>query len=176
MNLGLISRLTGRPAELKALPVTLGYPRGFLGREAAKGAAGALLLAALLLALKPSPYVAWPLGVVAALFALYGAQQWRRRGLRWMVTEHGAALVSGGRRVDIAWNELERLRLHFHGFGRNAAEGTLTLRLSAGRRRIPADSSLEHFPTLLAQAAQVARERGLELDPTTEANLEQLGL
>ena len=54
--------------------------------------------------------------------------------------------------------------------------GTLVLVLHDGTGKLKVDSTLDHFPTLLSRAARAARERNLELRPTTEANLDQLGL
>ena len=103
-------------------------------------------------------------------------QQLRRGGVHYEVDEQTATRVTAGRRVSIPWGQLDGFRLHFYAFGRGAREGTLEVRLSAGPRRLKVDSAADHFPTLLVHAAQVSRERGLTLDPTTLENLAQLGL
>ncbi len=176
MQSGIFSRLIGRSAEIKALPVTLRYPPSLLRWEFAKGLAGALGGAAIVVGLEPAPLLGWPLGVIAALFALYAGQQVRRGRLLYEVSEHGAAQVRGLQRVEIPWVRLEKLRLNFYGYGKRASQGTLVLLLESGGRRIKLDSGADHFPTLLFHAAQVARQRDLPLEPTTSSNLEQLGL
>jgi hypothetical protein len=162
--------------EVKALPVTLRYSRSSLRWEAGKGALGTAVAAGMLLGLQPAIWVALPLGIVGTLFGLYGLQQWRRGGVQFEVDEVTATRVKGGRRESIPWGQLDGFRLHFYAFGRKAREGTLEVRLSAGARRFKVDSAADHFPTLLVHAARVSRERGLNLDPTTAANLDQLGL
>jgi hypothetical protein len=176
MQLGLMAKLIGKPVEVKALPVTLSYAPSLLRWEAGKSAAGAGVCFAIVLGLQPSLWVGVPVAVVGGLFVLYGLQQWRRGGLHYEVDQQAATFVRGTRRESIPWGQMDGFRLHFYAFGRKAREGTLEVRLSAGRRRFKVDSAIDHFPTLLVQAAGIARERGLPLDPTTQANLDQLGL
>jgi hypothetical protein len=82
----------------------------------------------------------------------------------------------GQRPRHLRWGELENFRLNYYPNGRKASTGTLVVILQAGDGRVKVDSGLDHFPTLLCRAAQAARERELDLHPTTEANLNQLGL
>lgn len=176
MQLGLMAKLIGRPAELKALPVTLRYPPAVLRWELGKASVGALVCFGIILGLQPAIWVAVPVAAVGTLFALYGVQQWRRSGVHYEVDQQAATLVRGTERRTIPWGQLDGFRLHFYAFGRKAQEGTLEVRLSAGERKLKVDSATDHFPTLLVQAAGIARERDLKLDPTTQANLDQLGL
>jgi len=176
MQLGLMAKLIGRPVEVKALPVTLRYSPNALRWEAGKSALGAAICAVIIAGLQPSIWVAVPVGVVGALFALYGAQQLRRGGVTYQVDEKAATRIQGARRITIPWERLESFRLHFYAFGRKAREGTLEVRLAAGGQKIKVDSSADHFATLLYHAARICRERDLTLDPTTIANLDQLGL
>ncbi len=176
MQLGIMAKLIGRPAELKALPVTLRYPPTILRWELGKAAAGAAVCFGIVLGLQPGLWVGVPVGVVGTLFALYGLQQWRRTGVHYEVDQQAATRVEGTRRQSIPWEQMDGFRLHFYAFGRKAQEGTLEVRLTAGERKFKVDSAADHFPTLLVQAAGIARERDLTLDPTTESNLGQLGL
>jgi len=176
MQLGLLGKLIGRSVEIKALPVTGAYDRSSLRWETIKGLGGAAATLAILVGLQPVVWFAVPLALLCLLLGLHGAQQALRFGVHYEVTAKGAARIQGRRRQEIAWKDLDGLRLHFYGFGRQARTGTLEVRLSASGRRFKADSALDHFPTLLAHAAQAARKRNVPLDPTTLANLEQLGL
>ena len=47
----------------------------------------------------------------------------------------------------------------------------MQLRLRAGPTRVRVDSSLTGFESLLARAERAAGQRGLDLSPTTRANL-----
>jgi hypothetical protein len=176
MQLGLLAKLIGRSAEIKALPVTVTYAPATLRWEAGKGIAGAAVGVGILLGLDPAAWIAVPLALVCVLLGLYALQQARRFGVRYEVTPKAATRIQGQRRETIAWRELDGFRLHFYGFGKQERTGTLEVLLTGGGRRIKADSALDHFPTLLAHAAQAARTRGLTLDPTTQSNLEHLGL
>jgi hypothetical protein len=131
---------------------------------------------AILVVLRPSPWIGWPVVGVAVLFALYLLQQARRFTLRLRMDETGVLREGGGSGQTVPWQELRKLRLNYYPHGRKAAMGTLVLVLGSGRVRLKVDSTLDHFPTLLARAAAAARERSLELHPTTQNNLEQLGL
>ena len=175
MHTDKLSTILGRPITIATLPATLRYPPGTLRREGIKGALGALVCFATLAGLAPAPVIAWPLGIIGVLFVAYLGQQWRRRTLRAEVDSDGVTAGSGDRKR-LRWADLEGLRLNFYPNGRRSLQGTLVLTLRRGSTRIKLDSTLEHFPTLLLHAAAAAREGNLEPDPTTEANLQQLGL
>lgn len=171
-----LSRLIGRPAEVAPIPVTGRYPQEMLTWEIVKGAIGAAVCAGIVVALTPSPWIGVPLLVIAGLFGAYLLQQVRRLPLRFAVDDTGVTQVNGGRRQPFRWNELRDFRLNYYPNGRKASMGMLVLVLRNGQGKLKVDSSLDHFPTLLSRAAQAARERDLELHPTTQANLAQLDL
>jgi hypothetical protein len=180
---GLLSRLMGRPAEVKTLPVTLRYAATGLRWELAKGAVGTAGGIGILFGLSPSPWVGVPVAIGTALFAAYGWQQVRRGRIEFEVTEERIAVrpAKAGAGNDattqaIPWGTLEKFRLKFFAFGRRAEQGTLVLYVEGGGRKIKLDSATDHFATALFYGAQMARTRELTLDPTTLANLEQLGL
>jgi hypothetical protein len=176
MQIGLMAKLIGRPVEVKALPVTLRYAPDTLRWEAIKSGVGVAVCLGIIFGLNPSMWIAVPVGIVGLMFAYYGAQQLRRGGVTIEVNEEAATRIHGVRRTTIHWEKLETFRLHFYAFGRKAQEGTLEVRLAAGGEKIKVDSTIDHFPTLLVHASRVARAQNLTLDPTTVANLDQLGL
>ena len=176
MRTDQLAKLLGRPVEVAPLPVTGRYPEGVLKWEIGKAAAGIVLCLGLVVALRPSPWIAVPLLIVTGLFCTYLAQQVRRLPLRFALDEHGVTRIHGGQHGSFRWNELQDFRLNYYPNGRKATMGTLVIVLRNGKTRLKIDSTLDHFPTLLAHAAQAARDRRLELHPTTVANLDQLGL
>lgn len=171
-----LSKLIGRSAELAPIPLTGRYPQRLLNREVVKSGLGLALTLGVVVLLNPSAWVSVPLLVVAALFALYLIQQAARYPLRFTVDDAGVTRVRGAERKAFRWSELKQFRLNYYPNGRKASMGTLVLVLHDGAGKLKVDSTLDHFPTLLSRAAQAARERNLELRPTTEANLDQLGL
>lgn len=171
-----LAKLIGRPVEVAPLPVTGRYPQDVVTWEIVKGAAGIAVCLGIVVFLQPVTWIAWPLVIIAAMFVAYLVQQAGRMPLRFMMDDAGVTRVAGGRREPFRWNELKELRLNYYPHGRKAAMGMLVLVLRNGQRKLKVDSSLDHFPTLLSHAAQAARERELELHPTTRANLSQLGL
>ena len=175
MYLDKLGTILGRPAVIKPLPLTLRYAPERLRGEAIKAASGVVLCVAALLVLSPAAAIAWPIGLVALLFLAYLIQQWRRRALRLELDSAGLAHDTGGSARRIAWARLDTFRLHFFPHRRRSPQGTLVLTLR-GDSRMKLDSALVDFATLLLHAAAAARERGLTLDATTEANLAQLGL
>ncbi len=166
----------GRPAELAPVPLALAYPERSLMIEAAKGLTGTLGCLAVVFFLAPTPYLGWPIGLVGLLFLMYFLQQASRFYLRLRVDDIGILYDLGYRNKAIRWSELEDLKLHFYPQSKGARQGMLVLILKDGKRRIKLDSSVDHFPTLLARAVEAAREKNLELHPTTVENLQYLGL
>lgn len=176
METAQLSKLIGRPVELAPVPVTGRYPQSALNWEIGKGILGAVVCVGLVVGLRPSEWLAWPLGMIAVLFALYALQQARRKPLCFAVDDVGVTRIQGAQRTPLRWSELDDFRLNFYPNGRKAAQGMLVVVLRKGREQVKIDSNLDHFPTLLARAAQAVRERQMELHPTTADNLTKLGL
>jgi hypothetical protein len=170
-----LTTILGRDAVIEPLPLTLRYAPGTLRAEAIKAALGAALCVAALLVLSPAPLIAWPIAAVGLLFVAYLAQQWRRSRLRLELDSAGLTRTAGVASKRLDWNTLRAFKLQFYPNRRRSLQGMLVMTLRGGFR-VKLDSALEHFPTLLRHAAAAARERSLTLDPTTAANLSELGL
>ena len=176
MNADKLNSLLGRPVAIAPLPVTLRHSAAGLRREAAKAATGAAICFATVILLSPAAVIAWPLGFVGFLFLAYLGEQWRRRRIGYELDAAGVAYAGGGRRRRIDWARLDDLRLNFYPRRRRSQQGTLVLVLRAQKTKLKLDSTLDHFPTALLHAAGAARERNLQPEPTTAANLSQIGL
>ncbi len=172
-NLG---KLLGREVEVAPVPFTGRYPTRAVRWEATKAGIGIAACLGVMLYLNPTAWIAWPLAIIAVLFGLYLWQQLTRLRLSYRVDASGITREQGGQRTALHWQELTDMRLNYYPDGRKASTGMLVLVLRNGQQRFKVDSSLDHFPGLLARAAEAARERGLELHPTTQANLSQLDL
>ena len=171
-----LAKLIGRPAEVVAAPLDLAYPDGMLIRESLKGLAGGLTSAAIIVFLRPTPYLGWPIGFVGLLFLMYFGQQLSRRYLRLHMDDTGLIHELLGFRKTIRWSNIRDLRLNFYPQGKGNIQGTLVLTLKDGASRIKLDSALDHFPTVLSRAAQAGRDAKIEFHPTTAENLSSLGL
>ncbi|HKI98742.1 MAG TPA: hypothetical protein VKB51_09740 [bacterium] len=176
MRTDQLSKLLGRPVEVAPVPFTGRYPQRMLTWEIVKACAGVAICGGMVLLLRPTPWIGWPLVGAAALFAAYLYQQATRVPLRYTVDDTGVTRIKGAQRTPLRWSELKDVRLAYYPNGRKATMGTMVLVLRNGKTRFKMDSSLDHFPALLSRAAQAARERELALHPTTQANLEQLEL
>lgn len=171
-----LSKLLGRPAEVVSLPVEAAYSASMLVMESAKGLTGALGSAGVIIFLRPTPYLGWPIGIVGVLFFMYFSQQLSRRYLRLHLDDTGLIHDLPGFHKSIRWPELSDLRLNYYPQSKGASQGTLVLILKDGSSRIKIDSSLDHFPTVLSRAAKAARDAGIDLHPTTAENLSSLEL
>ncbi len=176
MQTEVLGRLLQRPVEVRTLPLSLAYPRGGVAREAVKGALGSGGCFALLAFLSPAPVVGVFFGAVGLSFLWYLLHQISRLYLRVRLDDTGLVQQLGGVEKAIRWREIEQLKLGYYPRGKGAGSGTLVLTLKGGGRRIKHDSSLDHFPTLLASAAAAVRASGITLQPTTLENLTLLEL
>lgn len=176
MHTDRLARLMGRPVEVEALPFTARYPRRMLWWEVGKSGAGVAFCGGFIVAVNPAQAVAWILGAVGLMFGLYLVQQARRFPVRLRVHDQGITPGEDGADT-LRWEAVRRFRLKFYPHGRRAESGTLVLIMAdGGTRKLKVDSSLDAFPSVLAHAAEAAREHEVTLDETTEANLAQLGL
>ena len=66
------------------------------------------------------------------------------------------------------------MRLAWFSVRRGGSKGWMELSLGAGRARVRIDSRLDGFHEVAQRAAAAARERGLDLDTVTSANLASL--
>lgn len=147
----------------------LGYRTGPIVADLARAGAGLVLVLTPLVMLTPSWPVALGLLGLAALFAVFLHQSWRRRGTRVRITEEGIELV-GEQDRRLAWRELDLLRLRWFGPRRQGA-GWLDLELRGAGKRIAVTSGLEGFDLVLGRALAAAERNGVVLEAVTQANV-----
>jgi len=75
----------------------------------------------------------------------------------------------GGKRID--WEAIQDVAIRYFSTKRDRSDGWLQLDVRGGGRRISADSTISDFPGLVTAVTSAARQRGIELSPTTLANL-----
>jgi hypothetical protein len=74
----------------------------------------------------------------------------------------------------ISFDALDLLSLRYYGRRRDRGRGIVELTIGAAGVRFTADHALEDFDALVRKARAAARVRGVELSPSTEANLSSL--
>ena len=87
--------------------------------------------------------------------------------------EHGLSFSPPKRRI--AWDEVTRFGLAYFSTRRDRARGWMELEVGSRTATLRVDSRLERFNELVDQVWSAASRLGVELDPTTRANLEALG-
>ena len=168
---GTISRSVTRTFRYPARALLADYLRGALGMCAC---AGPIFL------VKPVPAVASIMGGAALLFLVYFARTVCRQLTHIALDETGIR-VKGPLGAPIRWEDLRSLRLDYYSTrndpeGRTMHGGWMQLRLRDAQRTIRIDSEVDGFAELACAAAAAARRGGADLDASTRANLELLGI
>lgn len=151
------------------------YPWAATVADAARAACG-FVLSAMPLCLIDKPL--WPtalLGVLAAVFVLYGLAA-VRRAVSPIDLGCEAICVRGPWPARLSWAEVQRLRLAHYSTRRDGSGGWMQLTLAGPDRRIVVDSRIGGFDVLARRAAAAARERAVRLDAATIVNLHALGI
>src|SRR5437870_3248187 len=115
------------------------------------------------------------LGSFAAIFGIFGLRTVLRHGTSLEMTETELR-ASGAWPSRISWAELDRMKLTYYSTRRDRRSGWMQLELSAGGAKVRLDSRIAGFDRLVRRAAEVAAERGVELNEATLDNLHALGI
>ena len=116
----------------------------------------------------------WILGLLSAGFAMHGLGVMRRQRTRVETDEDGLRFSPPRRRI--AWNEITRFGLSYFSTRRDGARGWMELKVASPAATLRVDSRLDRFDQLVGRAWRAASRCGVELDLTTRANLEALGM
>lgn len=152
------------------------YKRGALLGDYLRAGTGALLTGLPMLFVSESPATLIVLGGLTALFALFGLRTLIRHSTVVALSPvrvRVRSVLGGG---EIAWQELEQLKLGYYTTRRDRQNGWMQLSLRGGGRHFKLDSSLEHFDHVVRQAAGAADANGLELSDATLANLASMDI
>lgn len=155
-----------RAAELR-------YRRREMLADYMRAGFGLVICAPALLLIDMLPMVRVGLGFMTLLFALFAWQTWRRQRATVLFSLDGVALA-GRPESAVAWDSLSTLRLRFYGSRREGSGGWMELEVASDGGSLKVTSALERFSDVVDAAEHAASRRGLELDPTTAANLAAL--
>ncbi|WP_366553790.1 hypothetical protein [Aquibaculum sediminis] len=151
-------------------------PRRLLGDYLRAGVGTAFCLF-VLLAAEPMPFLLWLFLGLGGIFLAFGLYTARLQLTHVALNQEGIATHGLGRR-QLAWEEIERLRLRYFGSRRQRKQGAGSLELTLWGRsgKLKFDGQVEGFRDIAWHALQAARRRDLPLDEATADNLASLGL
>jgi uncharacterized membrane protein len=115
---------------------------------------------------------------MALLFGAFLANTIRRRFTTVTVDQKGIRaegpgfMSMGATRID--WGDMQDVAIRYFSTRRDRSNGWMQLTVTGRGRRVRVDSTLDGFGPLAVMATEAARERGLDLDPATVANLETI--
>ena len=150
----------------------LAYSRASVLADVLRAGAGVILTGTPLVVAEPAGWLVLVLGILLVLFIAYLWHTLARLRIRFVLEEEALHVLPGN--ITIAWTDLDEMHLDYFSTRRDGRAGWMQLRLRAGRCRLRVDSGLMHFQSLLTRAVRAAQERGLELSPTTAANLAEV--
>ena len=148
----------------------LKYRRGAILGDYVRAGIGALLTGVPMLFVAGSPATLIVLGILTALFALFGFRTLIRHLTVVKLSPEGIR-VHGGLGGAIAWQELDQLKLGYYTTRRDRQGGWMQLALRGGGKRLRFDSSLEGFDRLVRQSVKAAAANNVSLSDATLANL-----
>ena len=151
------------------------YPAAAMVGDYLRAAAG-LAPAGVIFATMPVGAVAATiLGGFAAIFGVFGLRTALRHSTSIEVTETEIRAYGLSQR-SIRWDELDRMRLSYYSTRRDRKSGWMQLELSGSGVRLSLDSRIEGFGDVVRRAAEAAAARHLQLNDSTAANLESIGV
>ncbi len=161
-------------------PGILRYGTRSIAADYARATFGAVVCLAPPLLVDVTAVLAWILVAVGALFVAFGLRTLLRHLTVYELSTEGIR-ATGPFGAAVSWKNLTAVNLaYFQTRPRRkvivkSPGGWMELTLREGRQTIKIDSSLQGFDDVVGEAARVARERGLTLNPVTLANLAAMG-
>jgi hypothetical protein len=90
-------------------------------------------------------------------------------------TDEQKVMVHGLWKGELAWSELQEVKLNYYSTKRDRSQGWMQLVLRGPEGRLRFDSTLDGFPEVARRAYQTARAKGLELSEASISNFAALG-
>jgi len=163
-------------------PLNLRYDPATLRWDFVRAAGGALICFAPLVLIEVLPVMVYILGLVGAIFTVFGLRTLNRQMTTVELSREGIRTV-GPLARQVAWNDLNGMKLAFYSTRRRtenrmdfaASKGWMELTLKGSGTTVSCDSSLDGFDAVVDVAFQAALQRNLHLNETTLANLDAMG-
>jgi len=151
------------------------YPPAVTRAALVRAGAGLFITLGPLSAVRPTPAAIAILGVLAAIFAVYGALAVIRMRSAVAISEQGLRVI-GPISADIRWDALIRVKLRYYTTKRDRAGGWMVLTLKEPGRAVRIESTLAGFASLLARVVAEAHARGAAIPAATRFNLQPFGI
>ena len=154
----------------------LRYPLSALFWDYARGIAGVVICAVILVTNEWHNQLVWLFVGLTILFAIYTMTTIAKNVARFRVSEEGIE-CGGFRKQSIRWGDLSELALRYYPTSRSRKKGWMTLTLKAkGPSGVKIDSNLPGFTEIATRAAWAAKENKLMVDRVTADNLAAIGV
>ncbi len=150
------------------------YTAAALAPDYVRAGAGILLTAGPLALVNPTPALAYVMGGLALLFALFAARTAIRHLTTIRLTSTGIRAL-GPFAAAIEWAELTKVELRYFSTRRDRTKGWMQLRLRGRGIGLRLDSNVDAFESIAARVIDEARAHGVGLDDSTRANLAAIG-
>ena len=159
----------------------LRYPLSALFWDYARGIAGIVICAVILVTNEWHNQLLWLFVGLTILFAVY-TMTTIAKNLAWFRVSEEGIECGGVRKQSIRWGELSELALRYYPTSRSRKKGWMTLTLKAkargagGEASIKIDSQLPGFSEIANRAAWAAKENNILVDRVTADNLVAIGV
>ena len=154
----------------------LRYPFSALFWDYARGIAGVVICAVILVTNEWHNQLVWLFVGLTILFAIYTMTTIAKNVARFRVSEEGIE-CGGFRKQSIRWGDLSELALRYYPTSRSRKKGWMTLTLKAkGPSGVKIDSNLPGVTEIATRAAWAAKENKLLVDRVTADNLAAIGV
>jgi hypothetical protein len=151
------------------------YPLRSLLWDYCRAGAGLLIVLVPLVIGDPGTVFFVLLSTLAVMFLGYGLRTVRQH-LTAYELRHDGIVSHGPFKRFVAWDAISRIHLRYFSTARDKTmrdlkHGWLELKLSGPAGTLRIDSEVDGFPVILDAVAQVAAERQIPIDETSEQNL-----
>lgn len=159
----------------------LRYPLSALVWDYARGIAGIVICAVILVTNEWHNQLLWLFVGLTILFAVY-TMTTIAKNLAWFRVSEEGIECGGVRKQSIRWGELSELALRYYPTSRSRKKGWMTLTLKAkgrgadGDASMKIDSQLPGFSEIANRAAWAAKENNILVDRVTADNLVAIGV
>jgi hypothetical protein len=152
-----------------------GYPASGLRGDYLRAIGGAAVCGVPLLVTPVHPVAGIILAGLALLFAAHAVRTWLRT--REIIVMNDTGLSAGVLyRRELAWQNLDRIKLRYFTTRRDRSGGWMQLVLRGGGKSVGIDSEIDGFSDICRCARDAARRNGLTLSEPTIRNFLAMGL